>query len=196
MSLYRPARLEDLPQIREINSHYILHTSLTFMRTPPPLPTYIKKWNDLKNQGLPYIVAIDPDRKQEGGLDMVLGYASFSPFRGHLVSYAPTVELSLFVHPDHHSKSIGSNLLNNLLDLVRIGKVRHYCEEAVAEAGSDDATESRSATVISQVRNVIAVMAVDPEGRDGGERLRNWYIERGLKESGRLKSVGFKRGHW
>lgn len=193
MISYREAQLSNLSQIRAINAHYILHTSLTFMRTPPPLETYIDKWRDLQARGLPYLVAIDDKEKKEGS-DVVLGYASLSPFRGHLLSYAPTVELSLFVHPDYQSRSIGTGLLNRLLDLVRDGKVKHIVEEgnrhdltgAEQSAGGDD----------SQVRNIIAVMAVDPEGQDGGEALRRWYIRRGFVEKGRLEKVGFKRDRW
>lgn len=194
MITYREAQLADLSGIRDINVHYILHTSLTFMHAPPPLETYITKWHDLKDRGLPYFVAVD--QQEEGALEAkVIGYASLSPFRGHLVSYTPTAELSLFVHPEYHSKSIGSNLLKILVDLLNSGKLTHKVEEAYQEVIIGvDGTASTGPT--SQVRNIIAVMAVDPEGKAGGEALRKWYAQRGFVEQGRLKSVGFKRGHW
>lgn len=46
------------------------------------------------------------------------------------------------------------------------------------------------------VRNVLAVMAVDTDGPDEGDKLRRWYIERGFVERGRLERIGFKRGRW
>ncbi|KAJ5291060.1 hypothetical protein N7478_000311 [Penicillium angulare] len=193
MITYRQAQLSDLDQILAINAHYILHTSLTFMRTSPHIGTYVDKWRDLQARGLPYLVAVEDTNTKE--LDVVLGYASFSPFRGHLLSYAPTVELSLFVHPDYQSRSIGSGLLNELFNLVRNGKVHHVVEESGPRdmIGYDD-SESTGDNI--QVRNIIAVMAVDPEGKDGGEELRKWYTRRGFVEKGRLEKVGFKRGHW
>ena len=194
MTIYRQAQLADLPGIRDINVHYILHTSLTFMQAPPPLETYITKWHDLEDRGLPYFVAVDQP-EEHGSEEKVIGYASLSPFRGHLVSYTPTAELSLFVHPEYHSKSIGSNLLSRLIDLVNCGNVSHRVEEAYHE--EDVGVDGRSSTESSnQVRNIIAVMAVDPEGKDGGEALRKWYAQRGFVEQGRLKNVGFKWGHW
>ncbi|KAJ5122779.1 hypothetical protein N7448_003912 [Penicillium atrosanguineum] len=184
--IIRPMKEAYLSQIRDINTHYILHTSLTFARAPPPFNSYAAKICDSANQGLPYMVTIDMTQKTPDGNDFVLGYAYLSPFRGHLVSYAPTVELTLFVHPDYQYRSIGSNLLKFLLDRVKKGSVNHKCEEEPHQ-GID---------APARVRNVIAVMAVDPEGKDEGEALRRWYIKRGFEECGRLKEVGYKRGHW
>ncbi|KAJ5719838.1 hypothetical protein N7493_006716 [Penicillium malachiteum] len=194
MLIYREAELADLPEIREINTYYILHTSLTFMRSPPPLEKYESKWHDLKARRLPFLVAID-DTVSSGDKAGVVGYTSLSPFRGHLLSYAPTVELSLFVHPGHQSRSIGSNLLSQILELINSGKVYHSVEELHddQETGVEEAIQVNAP---SQVRNVIAVMARDPEGMDSGEALRRWYIRRGFVERGRLEKVGFKRGYW
>lgn len=179
MVTIRPATEADLPQIRTINTHYILHTSLTFAQTTPAPETYTSKLQSLQSRNLPYLVAVAPNPTPETN-DAVLGYASLAPFREHLVSYAPTVELSLFVHPDHQSNSIGTGLLTALLERVRAGEVVHRVD------GGDDV----------EVKNVVAVMAVDPEGKEGGEALRRWYLRRGFRECGRLVKVGFKRGHW
>ncbi|KAJ5591835.1 uncharacterized protein N7459_002204 [Penicillium hispanicum] len=194
MASHRPANLADLPQIRAINTHYILHTSLTFMQAPPALHSYTAKWHDLMKRGLPYLVAVDSSHKTGEGLDLVLGYAYLSPFRGHLVSYAPTVELSLFVHPDYQSRSVGSNLLGALLRMVRAGDISNYCEELQHIPNATDSNQPGTDAI--QVRSIIAVMAVDPEGKDGGDALRRWYIQRGFVERGRMVEVGFKRGHW
>ncbi|KAJ5097639.1 hypothetical protein N7456_008360 [Penicillium angulare] len=193
---YRQAQLSDLDQIRAINVHYILSTSLTFMRTPPQIETYVDKWRDLQARGLPYVVAVDETKTTPGEVDRVLGYAYLSPFRGHLLSYAPTVELSLFVRPDYQSISIGSRLLSELLDLVRDGKVHHVVEESDFDHIDLIGCDGMLTEDYHRVRNVIAVMAVDPEGRDGGEALRRWYIGRGFVEKGRLEKVGLKKGYW
>ncbi|KAJ6015406.1 hypothetical protein N7540_009997 [Penicillium herquei] len=194
MRTFREAELADLPEIRDINTHYILHTSLTFMRSPPPLETYESKWHELKARGLPFIVAVDHTAHtcQKVG---IVGFASLSPFRGHLLSYAPTVELSLFVHPDYQCNNIGTNLLCRILELVNSGKVYHNVEEFPTdrETGVEDAIE---VNIRSRVRSIIAVMAVDPEGMNSGEGLKTWYSRRGFREPGRLEKVGFKRGHW
>lgn len=184
MVTIRPATETDLPQIRAINTHYIQHTSLTFAQSTPAPKTYTDKLHNLQARNLPYLVAVEPNPETQ--TEYILGYASLAPFREHLVSYAPTVELSLFVHPEHQSRSIGTSLLTALLDRVRAGEVVHRVVGNAESAGGEDV----------QVKNVIAVMAVDPEGREGGEALRRWYSRRGFGECGRLVKVGFKRGHW
>jgi phosphinothricin acetyltransferase len=195
MVSYRAAKLEDLAQIRTINTHYILNTSLTFVRTPPPFESYITKLNDLTSRGLPYLVAVDDEKQTDDGNALVLGYGSLSPFRPQMVSYAPTVELTLFVHPGYQSRAIGSVLLAYLLESVGTGQVWHICEGMDSNESTDlnDENVSDGAT---RVRNVIAVMAVDPEGKEQGEALRTWYLKRGFEECGRMKKVGFKRGRW
>ncbi|KAF3391315.1 hypothetical protein F1880_007688 [Penicillium rolfsii] len=196
MISFRAARLEDLDQIRTINAYYILNTSLTFVQTPPAFESYIAKLNDLTSRGLPYLVAVDDEQRTDDGNALVLGYAFLSPFRPGMVSYAPTVELSLFIHPEHQSRAIGSALLAKLLGSVEVGQVWHKCDVMSSQVElanlSNDNTSSRG----TQVRNVIAVMAVDPEGKDQGEALRRWYLKRGFTECGRMKKVGFKRGNW
>lgn len=195
MVSYRAARPEDLPQIQAINRHYILNTSLTFVQTPPPFESYTAKLNDLTSRGLPYLVAVDEVQKAEDGNSLVLGYGSFSPFRLQ-ESYAPTVELTLFLHPEHQSLGIGSVLLAHLLGRVETGQVWHKCDEMDDSSESTESGHANESMGASRVRNVIAVMAVDPEGKEQGEALRTWYLKRGFEACGRLKKVGFKRGHW
>lgn len=196
--IIRDATPSDLPQILAINTHYILNTVLTFMQTPPPPDTILSKYNDIKAHGLPYFVAVDENLnpKDGDGSDLVLGYAYLSPYRGHMLSYAPTVELTLFVHPDHQSNSVGSRLLAAILKAAE--SVLHRSFEISA---SDD--EEASKTVVSggngsgvPIRNLLAVMAVDTDGPDGGDALRRWYINRGFVEKGRLEKIGFKKGRW
>ncbi|GAM33386.1 GNAT family N-acetyltransferase [Talaromyces pinophilus] len=179
----RDAKPSDLPQIRAVNIHYILNTVLTFRQTPPPPSTILAKYNDIKAHHLPFLVAIDTSLKHkndnEDDSDLVLGYAYLSPYRGEMLSYASTVELTLFIHPDHQSKSIGSKLLASILQAAE--SVLHRGFEF---GGMDDETATK---VIAGenglgvfVRNVLAVMAVDTDGPDEGDKLRRWYIERGI----------------
>ena len=118
--IIRSATPSDLPQILTINTHYILNTVLTFKQTPPSPSILLSKYNDIKARRLPYLVAIDSSIKQKNengndSNDLVLGYAYLSPYRGEMLSYAPTVELTLFVHPSHQSRSVGSRLLAAIL---------------------------------------------------------------------------------
>ena len=47
--------------------------------------------------------------------DSVLGFASLSPYRSR-PAYAPTVEDSVYVHPEHRGRGYGQRLLEDLVD--------------------------------------------------------------------------------
>lgn len=112
-----------------------------------------------------------------------------------MLSYAPTVELTLFVHPSHQSRSVGSRLLAAILKASE--SVLHLGYE-IGEIDDKTATkvvaEEKGRGVA--IRNVLAVMAVDTDGPEEGEKLRKWYVERGFVERGRLEKIGFKKGRW
>ncbi|KKK18216.1 hypothetical protein AOCH_004533 [Aspergillus ochraceoroseus] len=161
MAIIRPATPADLPQVRAISTYYILNTALIFTQTSPPPAVFQAKYDDLKSRGLPYVVAVDEElTNAEDGADLVLGYAYLSPFRSHMLSYAATVELSLFVHPDHQSRSLGSRLLAAVLEAAPA--VRHRAYEVT---GSDEeprkvfAGEKGESEGGLPLRNILAVMA-------------------------------------
>ncbi|KAL2848249.1 hypothetical protein BJX68DRAFT_103231 [Aspergillus pseudodeflectus] len=217
----RPAVPSDLAQIRSINTHYIRNTVLTFVQHPPVAATYRAKFEEITGRGLPYLVAVDANSRDEDGSrdgarndsDLVLGYAYLAPFRGTMLSYASTVELTLYVRPGYQSQGVGSGLLDALLEAAR--GLRHFGFE-VTESGSEEthipgsntpgeekkpedkvfAVDPEDGEPGARIRSIIAIMAIDPEGPDHGDALRRWYVSRGFVERGRMKKVGFKRGFW
>ncbi|KAL2849894.1 hypothetical protein BJY01DRAFT_138631 [Aspergillus pseudoustus] len=220
-STIRPARPSDIPQIRLINTHYILNTALTFVQHPPVAATYLAKYEDLTSRGLPYLVAVDGNTKSADGGDdgddsndgdLVLGYAYLSPFRRTMLSYASTVELTLYIRSGYQSKRLGSRLLDAVLDAARTA--RHLGWEVMEETDTEGvhlqqgrspegkkqgqvvAVDPEDGGAGARISNIIAIMAVDPEGPEQGEALRRWYVARGFVEKGRMEKIGFKRGHW
>lgn len=207
----RSATPADVPQIYAINAHYILNTSLTFLQNPPPRAVFAAKFDEISNiRGLPYLVAVESrtSNTPNHGLtedpleEVVLGYSYLSPFRGHMLSYAPTVELSLFVHPDHQSRSVGSQLFAAIVDKARDPNTRHCAREVTEGPGGDGVGMEMHGVLAGdggegvKIRSILAVMAVDPEGKDGGEALRAWYVKKGFVQRGWMKNIGFKRGRW
>jgi L-amino acid N-acyltransferase YncA len=195
MFVIRPATHKDLPQVRAINIHYVHNTSLTFLQNPISQTQLIAKFEDITaSRGLPYLVAIETHVGETE--ETVVGYTYLSPFRGHMLSYGPTVELTLFVHPEYQNRAVGSQLLSAVLESARAPGVQHRSREMVV---GDDGRERVIYGGDGQgvpIRNVLAVMSVDPEGKDGGEALKRWYIKRGFAERGRMEKVGFKKGRW
>lgn len=172
----RPATEADLPQILEIFQHYVLNTVVSFL-VQKPNPDYIKsRWLDTKQRGLPYLVAVDTHSQR------IVGYASASAFRGYMLGYGHSVEISLFCAPGHTSRGIGGKLLRALLQALR--ETKHVSNEVGYE---DNKVEF-------EIKKVFAVMAVDETAPAGGLALRDWYVKFGFEQIGRLKGVGSKKG--
>lgn len=111
----RPIRPRDADALRDIYNYAVQHTTAT-MATVDRTETEQIDWMRA-HDGVPYpaFVAETVDDAQ------VVGYASLSPFIPR-DGYRPTVETSVYVHPDWHGVGVGSALLSVLLtDAARRG---------------------------------------------------------------------------
>ncbi|CRG86156.1 hypothetical protein PISL3812_03159 [Talaromyces islandicus] len=186
----RAATENDISQVHAIYSHYVANTVLTFMQTTPPLQSMLDKFKtNTESRRLPYLVAVDKSNDKT-----VLGFAYLSPFRGTMFSYGPTVELTIFLSPEYKQNGIGSYLLAELLSKVQSGGKEHVAQHRAVEHAGYNGHETHSEPM--PIRNILACMALDPDGRDQGEGLRKWYEQRGFVERGRLKGAGLKKGKW
>lgn len=172
----RPAVEADLPGVLAIFHHYVLQTVTSFLVQEANLDYITAPFQRAKERGLPYFVAV-----QEG---QVVGYAYASPFRGFMLGYGHTVEITIFLHPIHTKKGLGTQLINTLLNALKSAK--HISREA----GHEDKP------VEFEVWNVMAIMSVDDQSEDGkfGMALKEWYEKWGFKVVGRLEGVGWKKG--
>ncbi|RHZ73702.1 hypothetical protein CDV55_107790 [Aspergillus turcosus] len=182
----REATQDDISQIHAIYSFYVRESVATFLRHPPPLQSLISSFQDIQSRRLPYRVAIDTTGK-------VLGYGYLAPFNGTRMSYAPTVEVSLYVDPEYTSQGVGSCLLSSILDSVEseAGVWHRACEHTEYKTHVQIIPEDEG-----RVRSIIACMAVDTTAKENGDGLRKWYERHGFVERGRLKNVGYKMGRW
>ncbi|HJS31187.1 MAG TPA: GNAT family N-acetyltransferase [Alphaproteobacteria bacterium] len=96
----------DLPDIRAIYSHHVLHGLGSFEEVPPDLAEMRRRRGDVLARGLPYIVAMLDGR--------VAGYAYAGPYRTRS-AYRYTVEDSIYVSPDFHRQGVGRALLEALI---------------------------------------------------------------------------------
>ncbi|KAJ6485256.1 hypothetical protein DFH09DRAFT_1054463 [Mycena vulgaris] len=172
----RLADHSDNPQIASIVNHYIHSSVATFRTETLPESAILETYLSIRAQGLPYLVAVAADTQS------ILGYAYASGYRmpSHK-AYCHTVELTVFVHPDHISRRVGSFLMNDLMFKLK---------NPVTLPASGSSSE------VPGISEVLCIMAVDPAGRGGGYGLRDWYMRWGFEEVGRLKRVGFKFGTW
>jgi len=102
----------DADAIREIYNAEVVTSTVTFDLVARTLAEQVA-WIDEHSGGHPAIVAVDDDND-----GVVVGFASLSPYRSR-PAYAPTVEDSVYVHPDHRGRGIGRLLLSDLVELAR-----------------------------------------------------------------------------
>ncbi|KAJ7131771.1 hypothetical protein C8R43DRAFT_1089886 [Mycena crocata] len=150
----------DIPQITSILNHYIQSSVTTFRTDALSQAAVMENYISIRDQGLPYIVAV------AGNLPASQGYCH-------------TVEITIFVHPEHHARGIGSALMNEFLSRLK----------NPASLPTDWSLDSVT------VSGVLCVMALGPSRRNNGYGLRDWYIRWGFEEVGTpWKRVGFKFG--
>jgi phosphinothricin acetyltransferase len=96
----------DLPAIQAIYAHHVLHGLGSFEEVPPSLEEMTRRYRDLRDKGMPYLVA------RRGA--KILGYAYAGPYRPR-IAYRYSVEDSIYVAPDATGQGVGKRLLAELI---------------------------------------------------------------------------------
>jgi L-amino acid N-acyltransferase YncA len=103
----RAAVAGDLAAIAAIYTHHVETGLGTFELAAPDGAEMRRRWQDVVERGLPYLVAVLPERA-------VAGYAYASPYRAR-PGYRYTVEDSVYVDPDCTGQGAGRALLAALI---------------------------------------------------------------------------------
>ena len=165
----RPAVLGDIPSINAILTHYALNTVITFATEGLSDKALEAKFRHItQDNRFPFLVATPQTLSQAEISHTVIGISYISPWKAERLAYQHTGEISLFVHHKHQEKGIGSALLRALIE----------------------------ATSQTRLKELLAVMAVDSEGKNGGLALRDYYVRWGFREIGTMEKVGFKFKRW
>jgi L-amino acid N-acyltransferase YncA len=106
MPLIRNTVQPDLLEVQKIYAQYALNTFATFEITPPDQDELTRRWQNIINDGFPYLIA-EMDHK-------VVGYAYASKYRLRS-AYEYTIEDSVYVSPNFIGQGVGESLLNNLI---------------------------------------------------------------------------------
>ena len=102
----RPARTDDLPAVQSIYAHHVMHGLASFEESPPPLEEIERRYRDVIDRGLPYLVA------ELGGV--VAGYGYCAPYRARS-AYRYALEDSVYVRHDMTGRGVGKALLDELI---------------------------------------------------------------------------------
>jgi L-amino acid N-acyltransferase YncA len=166
----RPAAEPDLPGISAILRHYALKTVMTFTTAGPTDEALREKFRNITQENqFPFFVATTrPSPQTDTNIDEVIGITYISPWLPERSAYKHTGEMTLFVHHEHQGKGIGKQLMLALLKAVPR----------------------------TRIRELLAVMAVNDKGRDDGLGLRDYYVQWGFREVGKMERVGFKFERW
>ena len=103
----RAAVAGDLAALAAIYTHHVETGLGTFELAAPDGAEMRRRWQDVVERGLPYLVAVLPERA-------VAGYAYASPYRAR-PGYRYTVEDSVYVDPDCTGQGAGRALLAALI---------------------------------------------------------------------------------
>jgi phosphinothricin acetyltransferase len=108
----RTATPADLPGVKAIYDHEVLHSTSTFELEPPPLDHWSARL-DSTQPGDHLLVAVEP-----AGAGEVLGYACSSSYRPR-PAYARTRETSVYLAASAVGRGIGRRLYDELLGRLR-----------------------------------------------------------------------------
>ena len=104
--LVRDATLGDVPAIREIYAHHVLHGTGSFEEEPPSVETMLARFNAVNERGLPWLIA-----EMNGA---VAGYSYARPYHERS-AYRFTLENAVYIAPERARQGVGRALLVELL---------------------------------------------------------------------------------
>jgi len=107
----RAAAPEDAEAMADIYNHYVTQTVVTFEEEVVSPSEISRRIGEVHADSLPWLVA-----ERRDGLAVGYAYATrWRPRRGYRFS----AEVTVYVHPDHGARGIGSALYSQLLSEVR-----------------------------------------------------------------------------
>ena len=119
----RPATIDDLEAINEIYFHYVVNSHVTFDTEPAPIGSRVMWFNRYHLNGRHRLLVAHDDGQ-------VVGYATSGEFRDK-GAYDPSVETSVYLHPEEIGRGIGA-LLYKALFAALVGEDVHRAYAGIA----------------------------------------------------------------
>jgi L-amino acid N-acyltransferase YncA len=124
----RDARLEDMPDVREIYNHYVANSTVTFDEVPQGLRETRSKFQHLTKLGMPFLVAESPSQQ-------ILGYAYVYPWK-EKAAYRFTVENSIYLRAASTGKGLGKVLMGELITASKAAGLKEIIA-VIADRGAE-----------------------------------------------------------
>ncbi len=143
----RKAERKDIEALLEIYNHEVVHGVSTLDINPRTLDQWIVWFENHNIKNHPLIIA------EENG--EVTGYATLSTYR-EKEAYSSTVELSIYVHPLHRGKGIGSVLMSEIIAMAKADETVHTVVSVITSgnAASERLHEKFGFTFSGAIREV------------------------------------------
>lgn len=127
----RLAGREDVPALLDIYNYEVINGVATLDLNTRTLEEWYE-WYDAHNKdNHPLIVGVEDGE--------ITGYASLSEYR-QKEAYKTTVELSIYVSPNHRKKGVGRALMAHILEMAKNDE-RTHCVVSVITAGNEASTK-------------------------------------------------------
>ena len=106
----RKAERKDIEELLEIYNYEVLNGLSTLDINPRTAEQWTQWFENHNIKNHPLIVSV------ENGA--VTGYASLSSYRAK-EAYESTVELSIYIHPEHRGKGVGTALMSKIITMAK-----------------------------------------------------------------------------
>lgn len=141
----RPARSADADACAAIYAPIVRDTPISF-EVEPPTPEQMRRRIEASNAAHPWLVCVSDEA--------LLGYAYASPHRAR-AAYRWSVDVSVYGHPDHRRRGVGSALYRALLAILELqGFHRAYGGITLPNAASVALHEGCGFTPVGVYRRV------------------------------------------
>ena len=114
--IIRKAERKDIEALLEIYNHEVIYGVSTLDINARTIEQWTEWYENHNIKNHPLIVA------EDGGA--VIGYATLSSYR-QKEAYASTVELSIYIHPEHRGKGVGSVLMGEIINMAKADDTVH-----------------------------------------------------------------------
>ncbi len=106
----RSAVADDATAIADIYNHYVTKTVVTFEEEPVTAKEIARRIEAVQSASLPWLVAEERSH--------IVGYAYAALWMSR-VAYRFSVEITIYLTPEHHGRGIGSKLYGQLFPLLQ-----------------------------------------------------------------------------